>query len=81
MFTVYTKQNCSQCIMAKNLLSSKNIDFSTVEIDYGTPIDGEKISREDFMSKFPGVRELPMIVENDVAIGGYKSLVSHLKDR
>lgn len=81
MFTVYTKQNCAQCTMAKNLLASKQLEFSTVEIDYGTPIVGEKISREDFMSKFPGVRELPMVVENDTTIGGYKSLVVYLKDR
>ena len=80
MITVYTKQNCQQCVMAKNLLTSRGYKFDTIEIDYGNKIDGEKISREDFMTQYPGVRELPLIVSNGEKIGGYKQLLTFLQD-
>jgi glutaredoxin len=64
---VYTKDNCSYCVKAKQLLSIKNVVYNEVVI-------GQDILREDFMSLFPDVRTVPFIIIDNVKVGGYEQL-------
>ena len=66
-YEIYTKDNCSFCESAKQLLKIKNIEYT----QYHIPND---ISREEVMEKFPGVRTVPIILINDKYIGGYTEL-------
>ena len=75
MFTVYTKDNCSFCDQAKQLLTSKGIEYTAVKL-------GEDISREELLAKIPNARTMPQIIKSDnnasVVIGGYAELKRHL---
>jgi len=55
MFTVYTKENCPLCEATKNFLNKQNIQFQEFII-------GKDISREDVLTKFPGVTMAPVII-------------------
>ena len=64
---IYTKQNCSYCVKAKNLLNIKQVEFTEVEI-------GKDMLREDFISMFPEQKSVPLIFIDDNRIGGYDDL-------
>lgn len=68
---VYSKENCSYCTKAKNLLTLENISYEETVI-------GEDITREDFMSLFPDQRSVPLIFVNGEKIGGYNELLDYL---
>jgi glutaredoxin len=80
MLTVYSKPQCPQCVTAKNLLNSKNISFLEVEVDYGQQTTKSTIQRSAFMDKYPSVRSLPHIVDDDMSIGNLPNLVDWLKN-
>jgi glutaredoxin len=43
--TIYSKPNCTQCTMAKNIMKSKGIQYSEVEFDVGQPqVPGKTVS-------------------------------------
>lgn len=75
MFTVYTKDNCQFCDMAKQLLTQRAEPFIAVKL-------GEGISREELLIKIPTARTMPQIIKSDdtssVYIGGYNELKAHL---
>ena len=75
MFTVYTKDDCSFCDQAKQLLTNKGIPYRAIKL-------GEGITRDELLTKFPRARTLPQIVKSDdtmsVVIGGYADLKRHL---
>jgi glutaredoxin len=58
MITVYTQANCPGCITLKGKLSKEGIPFKEVHI-------GKDITREEFMEKFPTVRTVPYVVDDD----------------
>ncbi len=58
MKTVYTKDNCPACVTLKASLAKTGEAFQEVKI-------GRDITREEFMSKFPTVRTVPYVVDND----------------
>jgi len=58
MITVYTKDNCPACVALKDKLRSGNREFIEIKI-------GRDITREAFIEKFPGVRTVPYMVDND----------------
>lgn len=80
MYTVYSKPNCTFCDQSKALLESKGISFEVVNLDVGQPkADGQQyISRDDLLSKIPGARTMPQIMEDGVLIGGYQELRKRL---
>ena len=53
MLTVYSKNNCPFCVMAKNYLQSKNINFREINIEQD-PESREFIQRQ-------GLRTVPQI--------------------
>lgn len=70
---VWSKDGCGQCIQAKSLLKSKNIQFEERNIQGGT------WSREQLLEAVPTARSLPQIFMNDEYVGGYNELKSKLQ--
>lgn len=68
---VYSKENCSYCTKAKNLLTLENIT-------YDESVIGRDITREDFLSLFPDQKSVPLIFVNGEKIGGYNELLDYL---
>lgn len=60
---IYTKDNCTHCVQAKNILTVHDKQYKEINI-------GRDIRREDFVSLFPSVRTVPHIIINGEEIGG-----------
>lgn len=58
MKTVYTKTNCPACVTLKASLVKSGEAFKEMLI-------GRDITREEFMSKFPTVRTVPYVLDDD----------------
>ena len=70
--TIYTKENCPYCVMAKNLLSAHHIAFEETRVDQ----DDSKLAE---MVRLSNRRSVPQIFINDRPIGGYDDLVALIK--
>ena len=69
---IYSKSNCSYCLMAKNYFESKGIDY--------TLHDAEDIGVfKQLLVRNPAARTMPQIFINDELIGGYTDLLEWLK--
>lgn len=64
---IYTKDNCGYCVQAKSLFTSKGQKYHEMKL-------GVDLTREEFMSIFPGVQTLPFIIIDGVKVGGYDNL-------
>jgi thioredoxin reductase (NADPH) len=64
---VYTKPDCIYCNRAKALLAEKNFEYTQYMI-------GKDVTREEVVAKFPNARTVPIIVVDEVWIGGYDQL-------
>ena len=62
---IYSKDNCPNCLKAKNRLDKFNPRILKL---------GKDISREDFFQKFPNARTFPQIIINNKHIGTYNEL-------
>ncbi len=71
MIIVYSKPNCPQCEVAKNMLKKSNRDFTEIVLE-------KDITREDFIAQFPTVRQMPLITENGAVVGGVRELAPYL---
>ena len=73
-YTIYSRNVCSYCVAAKNLLSSKNLDFIEKNIDQS----------QDYFNEMrqlaPTMRTVPVIFRNNELIGGYTELLSTFND-
>lgn len=58
MKTVYTKDNCPACVSLKASLVKSGEAFQEIKI-------GRDITREEFLEKYPNVRTVPYMVDND----------------
>lgn len=58
MKTVYTKDNCPACVQLKAQLRQQNVPFVEVKI-------GKDITREDFITKYPTIKSVPYILDDD----------------
>ena len=58
MKKVYTKDTCPACVTLKASLVKAGEAFQEIKI-------GRDITREEFMSKYPTVRTLPYVVDDD----------------
>lgn len=68
MIVLYSKDNCKFCEMAKDLLKTKQFDFTEYRI-------GKDITREEFMEQFPNIRTAPAIFINGEYIGGWTNIL------
>jgi len=71
MYTIYSKDNCGNCVRAKNLLQTKALAFEEVKLN-------RDISLEDFSGKYPNVRSMPFILEDKEVVGGLEQLNQHV---
>ncbi|MAQ98201.1 MAG: hypothetical protein CMD50_02790 [Gammaproteobacteria bacterium] len=65
---IYSKSNCTYCVMAMNFFDSKNIKYEVYSAD------DPKIFSE-MMERNPQARTVPQIFIDDQLIGGYTDLV------
>ena len=73
MFKIYTKNGCPSCVWAKELLSSKGLDFSEVDV----------MGDDDAMTFFleNNFRTVPQIYHNNTHIGGFDQLRAYLIEK
>ena len=69
---VWSKDQCSFCVQAKNLLNSKNIEYEERNINEG-------YTKEQLLEVVPNARTLPQIFIDDKLIGGFTELRQHLQ--
>ena len=67
---IYTKDFCVWCDRAKTLLSSKDLEFTEIDIS-------DDLVRAEFYSKIgEGVKTVPQVFIDSKRIGGYQDLVT-----
>jgi glutaredoxin 3 len=70
--TIYTKDNCPNCVTAKLILNSAGLRFTEVDIMLGTRM-------ENLLKEFPDARQMPQIFINDQRVGGLAGLQAAMK--
>lgn len=70
--TIYTKSGCPNCVTAKNLLQSLNLEYKEVDIEVGDRF-------ANFVANYPDARQMPQIWINDQRVGGLAGLQAALK--
>ncbi|HEY7773944.1 MAG TPA: glutaredoxin 3 [Marinagarivorans sp.] len=65
--TVYSKQFCPYCVMAKRLLDSKGVSFDEIKVD-SDPVMLKKMMVES------GQRTVPQVWIGRTHVGGYDEL-------
>lgn len=74
---VITKEACAYCTWAKNLLEKKGLSYNEKKL--GTLNEnGETITREFIINKFPNARQFPIILVDGYDVGGYEGLQTYL---
>ena len=63
--TIYSKDNCSNCLKVKSRLKKYNPKIFIL---------GKDITREEFFEKFPNIKSVPQIIINNKHIGGHNDL-------
>lgn len=74
--TVFSKNNCKWCGLAKKLLRSKGISFTEVKIP-------DKMSKEEFIKlteEHDTRPTVPKIFRGSKMIGGYEDLVEYFEN-
>ena len=65
---IYSSSSCPYCIMAKELLESKGIDYKELRIDINPELVAEVVKKSG------GQKTVPQIFINDYHVGGYDDL-------
>jgi glutaredoxin 1 len=73
MITVYGKHGCGYCVKSKNLLESKKIPFTYLNV-------GEDIGINEFREHYPDIKSVPFILNDDIVIGGFEHLQVYLEE-
>jgi glutaredoxin 3 len=71
MIIVYSKTVCPYCVQAKNLLKSKGIEFTEVNIETNAAGRDYLIERS--------LRSVPQIFDGELHIGGFDKLQTWLE--
>jgi len=70
-FKLITRESCSYCDNAKNILQQQNYDYEELLI-------GKDIERDAVLETWPTQKMLPIVLVDDRLIGGYIELVDYL---
>ena len=70
---IYSKENCTYCVMAMNFFDSKGISYKVYSAD-NPDIFKEMLERN------PSARSVPQIFIDDILIGGYTDLVDKFSE-
>ena len=73
--TVWSKNQCPYCVMAKNLLRSNGVEYEERNISEGP------WTKEQLLEAVPHARTLPQIILDGNLIGGYDQLKKKLKTK
>ena len=65
MFTIYSKDNCGNCVSAKNLLQTKNLAFEEV-----------KLNRDISLEEFKKVIDLVLYIFKTLKFENFKAQIS-----
>lgn len=71
---VWSKQNCGQCLQAKNMLMLRGIQIEERMVDNGP------WTKDDLLRAVPDAKSVPQIFLDDEYIGGFKELKERLQD-
>ena len=79
MYTIYSKQNCSYCLQAKQLLEMEQLPFEYKQL-------GTHYNLDELMTLSPDAKSFPQIFVvdengNKELVGGYSELVEHLNQQ
>lgn len=67
MIEIYTKNNCSYCVHAKEFIIKHNMNYTEYKLD-------KDFSRDQIKQKFPEAVTYPVIVLEGKYIGGFVDL-------
>ena len=70
---IYSKQNCTYCVMAMNFFDQKGISYEV------RSADNPDVFKE-MLDRNPAARTVPQIFIDDKLIGGYTDLVEKFSD-
>lgn len=70
--TIYTKSACPNCVAAKQILKSKNMEYEEVDMD-------DEARRANFNEAYPDIRGMPQIFIGDQRVGGLLGLQAAIK--
>ena len=71
---IYSKENCSYCNKAKQLLTTMGIPFSEQKLD-------RDFTREILLERYPHAKSYPVVVVDGFHIGGYTQLVEKVNEQ
>jgi len=71
--TIYTKDFCPYCDMAKSLLQTMKVRFDEAKI-------GTDVTRDELLEVAPAAKTVPQIVINQKLIGGYDDLCAYIEN-
>lgn len=69
MITLYTKDYCPYCIMAKNLLTSLGAQYEEIDVTHNQDLLME-------IAKKSRMRTVPQIFLDDESLGGYSDIAA-----
>ena len=70
---IYSKSNCSYCVMAMNFFDSKGISYEVYSAD-------DQNVFNEMLERNPSARTVPQIFIDDQLIGGYTDLIEKYED-
>jgi len=70
---IYSKSNCSYCVMAMNFFDSKGISYEVYSAD------DQNVFKE-MLERNPSARTVPQIFIDDKSIGGYTDLIEKFSE-
>ncbi len=70
--TIYVKSGCPNCVTAKNLLQSLNLEYKEIDIETGDRF-------ANFVANYPEARQMPQCFIGDQRVGGLAGLQAALK--
>ena len=73
--TVWSKNQCPYCVMAKNLLRSNGVEYEERNISEGP------WTKEQLLEAVPHARTLPQIILDGNLIGGYDQLKKYFESK
>ena len=74
MYTIYSKQNCSFCLQAKQLLEMEQLPFEYKQL-------GTHYSLDELMTLAPDAKSFPQVFKDGTRIGGFSDLVEYLNQQ
>ena len=66
---IYTTKWCPYCVRAKQLLSTKKVDYKEIDVE-------ERPDLRDWITKKSGQRTVPQIFVNGRALGGFTDIAA-----